>query len=91
MALQFTHTKTGRTFSAREGSRMAKLMAKDDGYKPYSEPEVTDVEKMSLVQLKAYADEQGIEVTSKKKADVLAEIQAAESGEGGGESDGGDE
>jgi len=91
MALQFTHTKTGRTFTAREGSRMAKLMAKDDGYKPYSEPEVTDVEKMSLAQLKAYADEQGIEVTSKKKADVLAEIQAAESGEGDGESDGGDE
>jgi len=90
MALQFTHTKTGRTFSAREGSRMAKLMAKDDGYKPYSEPEVTDVEKMSLVQLKAYADEQGIELTSKKKAEVLAEIQAAES-EDDGEPDGDEE
>lgn len=91
MVLQFTHTKTGRTFTAREGSRMAKLMAKDDGYKPYSEPEVTDVEKMNLAQLKAYADEQGIELTAKKKADVLAEIQAAESGEGDGEPDGGDE
>lgn len=94
MALQFTHIKSGRTFAAREGSRLAKLMAKDDGYEPYSEPEVaevTDVEKMNLAQLKAYADEQGIELTAKKKADVLAEIQAAESGEGDGEPDGGDE
>lgn len=91
MALQFTHIKSGRTFAAREGSRLAKLMAKDDGYEPYSEPEVADVEKMNLAQLKAYADEQGIELTAKKKADVLAEIQAAESGEGDGEPDGGDE
>lgn len=91
MVLQFTHIKSGRTFAAREGSRLAKLMAKDDGYEPYSEPEVTEVEKMNLAQLKAYADEQGIELTAKKKADVLAEIQAAESGEGDGEPDGGDE
>lgn len=82
MALQFTHTKSGRTFTAREGSRMAKLMAKDEGYKPYSEPAVTDVEKMSLPQLKAYASEQGIELTATKKADILAEIQTAESDEG---------
>jgi len=85
MALQFTHIKSGRTFAAREGSRLAKLMAKGDGYEPYSEPEVTDVEKMNLAQLKTYADEQGIELTSKRKAEVLAEIQAAE---GAGADDG---
>jgi len=91
MALQFTHTKSGRTFKAREGSRMAKLMAKDDGYTVYTEADEKPLEKRSVAELKEYAAENGIELTATKKADVLAEIQAAESGEGDGESDGGDE
>lgn len=93
MIAKFQHKKSGRVFTAHEDSRLAKLMAKDEGYAPYSAPEVTDVEKMTLPQLKAYADEQGIELTATKKADVLAEIQAAEadSGDGDDETDSGDE
>lgn len=92
MVVKYQHTKSGRVFTAREDSRLARLMAKDDGYTVYTEPEAsTGVEKMSLAQLKAYAEEQGIELTTKLKADVLAEILAAESDEDDGESDGDDE
>jgi hypothetical protein len=90
MPVEYQHVKTGRVVRAREGSRLAKLMAKDDGYKPYAEAEEKPLEKRSVAELKVYAEEQGIELTATKKADVLAEIQAAEA-DGGGENQGGGE
>jgi hypothetical protein len=89
MAVKFTHTKSGRVFAAREGSRLAKLMAKDEGYKPYVEAEEKPLEKRSVAELKVYAEEQGIELTATKKAEVLAEIQAAEADGGVENQDGG--
>jgi hypothetical protein len=90
MDVKFTHTKSGRVFTAREDSRLAKLMAKDEGYKPYAEAEEKPLEKRSVAELKAYAEEQGIELTATKKAEVLAEIQAAESGKDGDDEGGGE-
>lgn len=91
MVVKYQHTKSGRVFTAREDSRIAKLMSKDEGYTAYVEADEKPLEKRSIAELKEYADENGIELTATKKADVLAEILAAESDEDDGEPDGDDE
>lgn len=91
MVVKYQHTKSGRVFTAREDSRIAKLMSKDEGYTAHVEADEKPLEKRSIAELKEYADKNGIELTATKKADVLAEILAAESNEGDGEPDGDDE
>lgn len=78
MIVRYRNKKTKRVVRAHDGSRLATLLAKSDAFEVTEDEAPSDVRKMNLSQLKAYADEHDIEVTATKKAEVLEQILDAE-------------